>query len=86
MQASKCKLARSRTLVEDNEPPSTWSMDRITNLWLGADGHVRVVSVQINNTVVKRTVTKICVLHTNEASTTVTVTGTQTFLFLVFSF
>lgn len=49
-------------LKEDRIPPGLWKMGRIVQVWPGSDGHVRVVSVQTQNNIVKRGITKLCVL------------------------
>lgn len=47
---------------EDNLPPLKWLLDRICELHPGADGNVRVVSVQTVRGVIKRAISKISVL------------------------
>ena len=49
-------------LKEDNTPPTSWRMGRVTQLWPGTDGIVRVVSIKTANCELKRTINKICVL------------------------
>ena len=46
-------------LKEENTPPGSWRMGRITQLWPGDDGLVRVVSVRTQTSVVKRAINKI---------------------------
>lgn len=53
-------------LVEENDPPNTWRMGRITHLWPGKDNKVRVVSVKTMNSEVKRAINKICILPTDD--------------------
>lgn len=61
-------------LFEDNTPPLCWPMGRILQLHPGKDNLVSVVSVKTNNGVVKRAISKVCLLpigtndHDNELS------------------
>lgn len=52
-------------LREDNLPPMQWHMGRVTELHPGKDGLVRVVSVKTRNGIVKRALSKICILPNN---------------------
>ncbi|XP_031339663.1 uncharacterized protein LOC116168131 [Photinus pyralis] len=49
-------------LKEDNLPPLQWRMGRIIETHPGGDGVVRVVTIKTQNGVVKRSVSKVCVL------------------------
>lgn len=49
-------------LIDENLPTFKWSLGRIVNLYCGADGKVRVVDIKTQSGVVKRPVSKICVL------------------------
>jgi hypothetical protein len=51
---------------EDNTPPVTWRMGRIIMTHPGTDGHVRVATIKTAAGVLKRPITKVCVLPTNE--------------------
>jgi hypothetical protein len=51
---------------EDNTPPVTWRMGRIIMTHPGTDGHVRVVTIKTAAGVLKRPITKVCVLPANE--------------------
>jgi hypothetical protein len=55
---------------EDNTPPVTWRMGRIIMAHPGTDGHVRVVTIKTAAGVLKRPITKVCVLPTNESCAT----------------
>lgn len=73
-QRTKWKLVKQTTsligalvlLKEDNTPPSYWHLGRITQIHPGSDGIVRVVSVKTKHGVLKRAVTKICVIPCND--------------------
>lgn len=47
---------------DDNQPPTRWRMARILEVFPGDDGVVRVVSLRTADGVIKRPVTKICIL------------------------
>lgn len=49
-------------LKEDNIPPSKWIMGRIVQKHVGPDNITRVVSIKCKNGILKRPVSKICVL------------------------
>uniref|UniRef100_V5GSG3 DUF5641 domain-containing protein n=1 Tax=Anoplophora glabripennis TaxID=217634 RepID=V5GSG3_ANOGL len=59
---SNVKIGSLVMLKADNSPPLLWPLGRITELHPGKDGVVRVVSVKTLDGVVKRAVTKVCVL------------------------
>ena len=61
-QQGRHNLGSLVLFAEDNVPPGSWRLDRITKLWPGGDNHVRVVSLRTGNGEVKRAVTKISVL------------------------
>lgn len=48
--------------MEPNDPPIQWKLGRITKLWPGADGRVRVVTVKTQSGEYKRTTNKLCPL------------------------
>ncbi|KAJ3666390.1 hypothetical protein Zmor_001833 [Zophobas morio] len=56
------KVGSMALLVEDNLPPLCWKLGRIVEVHPGRDGVVRVVSVKTRTGVIKRAVSKICVL------------------------
>lgn len=63
MEKECTKLHQDRTIVlvkEDNTPPLKWSMDRILEVHPVQDGVVRVASLKMNNTIVKRALSKLC--------------------------
>lgn len=43
-------------------PPTSWKLGRIENVYPGPDGHTRVADVRIENSVVRRPITKLVVL------------------------
>ena len=49
-------------IKEDNVPPMQWPLSRITETHLGKDNVIRVVSVKTARSIVKRPMTKICIL------------------------
>ncbi|XP_051162145.1 uncharacterized protein LOC127282105 [Leptopilina boulardi] len=53
-------------LKEDNLPPTRWRLGRITELHPGSDNVTRVVSIRLANTIVKRPVSKVCILPIEE--------------------
>lgn len=56
---------KAGTLVlvkDDNLPPGKWSLARILDVHPGSDGLIRVVTLKCRNSVVKRPITKICLL------------------------
>lgn len=59
------KVLQEGSLVlvkDDNSAPMNWQLGRITKFYPGQDGIVRVVNVKVRDTVVKRAITRICVL------------------------
>lgn len=46
---------------EENLPPLKWHIGRVLQLHPGADGIIRVVTIRVNGSDVKRAVTKLCV-------------------------
>ncbi|XP_043263201.1 uncharacterized protein LOC122403641 [Colletes gigas] len=71
--ASPSPLAPGTLVVvkEDNCPPLQWRMGRITELHPGKDTITRVVSVKVSDGIVKRPVTKICILPIDTDNDTV---------------
>ena len=49
-------------IKEDNSSPLSWPLGRITELHPGKDGVTRGVSIQVARGIIKRPVTKICIL------------------------
>lgn len=49
-------------IKEDNMPICKWLMGRIVKVYPGADGKIRVVDVKTKTGVLKRAITKICIL------------------------
>lgn len=58
---STIKIGAIVLVKEENTPPLQWHMGRVTELHPGQDGIVRVVSVLVNKTIVKRAVSKLCI-------------------------
>lgn len=46
----------------DNVPPFHWPLGKVTSLFPGKDGIVRVVEVRVHDNLLRRAVTKVCVL------------------------
>lgn len=53
-------------LIEDNQPPSRWPLGRITKVVHGPDQLVRVVEVKCKNSILSRSVQKLCLLPTDD--------------------
>lgn len=51
-------------LKDDNTPPLLWKMGRVVELFPGQDDIVRVVAIKTYSGIVKRAVTRVCVLPT----------------------
>lgn len=49
-------------LKDDNVPPMQWRMGRIIDTHAGKDDQVRVISIKTSHGVIKRAVTKVCIL------------------------
>lgn len=47
---------------EDNLPPQKWRLGRVTEVFKGDDGNVRVVTVGTQDGVFRRVISKICIL------------------------
>lgn len=60
------KLGSMVLLKEDNVPPLCWPLGRIIDLHPGADHIVRVASVQTKNSILKRALTKLSLLPTED--------------------
>ncbi|XP_026464750.1 uncharacterized protein LOC113376024 [Ctenocephalides felis] len=56
------KVGNMVLLRDENLPPLRWRLGRIITLHPGEDGIVRVITVKTNNNLVKRAVSRICVL------------------------
>lgn len=54
---------------EDNLPPLNWRFGRITQIFRGEDGNVRVVSVKTKNGEFRRAISNICVLPIRRPAT-----------------
>ncbi|KAG5896586.1 hypothetical protein JTB14_024396 [Gonioctena quinquepunctata] len=50
----------------ENAPPLHWPMGRVVDVFPGADGKVRVVTIKTQNGVLKRPVSKLCPLPLDE--------------------
>lgn len=49
-------------LKEDNQPPLTWQLARVTETHAGSDGNIRVVTVKTKDGSYRRAISKICIL------------------------
>ncbi|XP_043263452.1 uncharacterized protein LOC122403788 [Colletes gigas] len=56
------KIGALVVIREDNIPPLRWRLGRITELQPGTDGIIRVVSIKVSDGIIKRPVTRICLL------------------------
>lgn len=56
------KIGEFVLLIEDNLPPTQWSMGRVVEVSRGSDGYVRVVTIQLPHRQTQRAVQKICPL------------------------
>ncbi|XP_058820716.1 uncharacterized protein LOC131682920 [Topomyia yanbarensis] len=56
-------------LKEDNLPPLKWRLGRITQIFRGDDGNVRVVSVKTKDGELRRAISNICVLPVRKPAT-----------------
>lgn len=50
---------------EDNLPPAKWCYGRVVDIHPGADDVVRVVSLKCKDTIIKRPISKLCLLPSN---------------------
>ncbi|XP_076382083.1 uncharacterized protein LOC143260481 [Megalopta genalis] len=63
---SKFRLGTLVVVKEDNLPPLRWRTGRIIELHPGKDGNTRVVSIKLSDTILRRPVTKICILPVDD--------------------
>lgn len=49
-------------IVDDNQPPAKWTLARVTEVFTGPDGLVRVLNLKHKNGIIKRPISKICLL------------------------
>lgn len=59
---NRLKKGALAVIKDDNLPPLKWSLGRVVELHAGQDNVVRVVSLRTAHSIIKRAVTKICVL------------------------
>ncbi len=52
-------------VVSPDTPRGSWPLGRITELFPGRDGHVRVVEVKVNGKLLRRPIAKLCPLQTD---------------------
>ena len=50
-------------LIDTDNPRGKWSMGKIVETVKGKDGHIRVVKVQVGDSLLTRPITKICPLE-----------------------
>nr|CAI5834282.1 unnamed protein product [Callosobruchus analis] len=55
-------------LREDNTPPMLWKLGRIVEAVPGPDGLCRVIKVRTSTGILRRPVTKVCVLPVEDVS------------------
>lgn len=63
------ELVQTGVLVlvkDDNLPPLKWKLGRIIEIFPGQDGIVRVAAVKTDTSIIKRAISKLCVLPCNE--------------------
>ena len=53
-------------VVDPEQPRGRWPLGRIVEIFPGADGHVRAVSVRIGQSVLKRSITRLCLIVPEE--------------------
>ena len=54
-------------VMEENTAPLQWPLGRIYEVYPGKDGVIRVVSIKTARGIVKRAITKICILPIHDA-------------------
>ena len=72
-QSDSSDILAIGTLVlirDDNLPPLRWRLGRVAELHPGADGVTRVASIRVADGVIKRPVTKLCILSLATEETT----------------
>lgn len=62
-------------IKEDNLPPSKWLMARVVKTISGTDGKVRVVELRTKNSILKRSIHKICILPIQENTSNIITDG-----------
>nr|XP_049467031.1 uncharacterized protein LOC125908360 [Anopheles coluzzii] len=67
-QKDNVKLDTMVLLKEDGLPPSKWCLGRVTQIIKGAEDNIRVVIVKTKDGDFKLSISKICVLPTDESS------------------
>ncbi|XP_043468116.1 uncharacterized protein LOC122502236 [Leptopilina heterotoma] len=55
-------------IKDDNSPPMKWLLGRVVELHPGTDGLIRVVSLRTHKGIVKRAITRLCVLPVDNQS------------------
>lgn len=51
---------------DENLPTNKWLLARVVDVHPGSDGHIRVATVKTKNTILKRPITKLCLLPMSE--------------------
>ena len=64
------KIGTMVLVKEDNLPPQRWKLGRVTEIYAGSDGNVRVVNVRTKDGIFKRGISKICVLPIKDNAST----------------
>ncbi|XP_075157733.1 uncharacterized protein LOC142231000 [Haematobia irritans] len=65
-------------VVDDRCGPGQWLLGRVENIHPGPDGLIRVVSVLLKNKIIKRPISKICLLPENTAQNDIKSSNTET--------
>jgi hypothetical protein len=66
LNTSKLNIGDMVILQEDNVPPLCWRLGRVTQLFPGADGIVRVADINTMKGCVRRPLVRLCPLPSNE--------------------
>ncbi|XP_062713002.1 uncharacterized protein LOC134290052 [Aedes albopictus] len=64
------KIGTMVLVKEDNLPPQRWKLGRVTEIYAGSDGNVRVVNVRTKDGIFKRGISKICILPIKDNAST----------------
>lgn len=73
--SSNIKIGTMVLLKEENQPPLKWQLGRIIEIIKGDDGVARVAIIKTANAIVRRAVSKICILINDEVESPRNSTG-----------
>lgn len=65
-------------ILEENLPPARWQTGTIVSIHPGGDGHTRVVSLKVGDSIIKRPVTKICQFPKDDAGDSILANHSKT--------